>query len=85
MPDIDAILGAASAASPLIGMVPIVGQALPLALQIIGLYRKTRDGIEAMNPGTSGMMTDAELFDALQKDSQALEAHSAALIAKWSA
>jgi len=81
---LDTAIAAASAASPLLGMVPIVGSALPLALSIIKQYRQTRDAIEAMNPGTSGLLSDTELFDLLQKDSEALVAHADALIAKWS-
>jgi predicted Zn-dependent protease len=82
---LDAAIAAAMAASPLLGMVPVVGSALPLALAIIKQYRQTRDAIEAMNPGTSGMLPDPELFDLLQQDSEALVVHADALIAKWSA
>lgn len=83
MPNLSDIEKAVGAAAPFVGFVPVIGQALPVALQIISLFRKTRDSIEAVNPGTSGMMTDAELFDALQHDSTALVNHSADLIAKW--
>ena len=80
---LDTAMAAASKVSPLLAMVPLIGQALPLALAILHQYRQTRDAVEAMNPGTSGMLPDTELFDLLQKDSEALVVHADELIRKW--
>lgn len=81
---IDAMLAATEMVTPFLSTVPGVGAALPLAVSIFKAYRKARNDIEAMNPGASGMLSDRELFDLLETDAAALQAHSEDLIAKWS-
>lgn len=84
MPDLQKVENLATSLAPFLAFVPVLGQALPAALSILSLYRSTRDSIEALAPGVSGMLSDPELFDLLMKDAVALEAHAKTLIAKWS-
>ena len=84
MAKIDRVEAVVSSLGPLAAFVPVIGQALPIALAIIKQYRAVRDALEVEQPGKSGMLSDSDLFDLLQQDAKKLEDHAASLIAQWS-
>jgi len=73
------------AVAPFAAFIPVIGPTLPLALQLLATYRQTRDAIEGAAPGTSGMVSDAELIDLLKLDATTLRTRASALAAKLAA
>lgn len=66
-------------------LVSTLNTILPLAIELIGAYRKTRNEIAASDPAAAAsMLSDAALIDLLDRDASELSARAQALRAKHS-
>lgn len=75
-----------SAAATAQALAELIRQYGPLAMQMLALYKETRDKMREINPTeAASLLSDEDLIELLQLDSMALMNRASALAAKYAA